>query len=90
MVSPTPTTACQGLVRQHGSQLLEFGPPGASQNHENGTETDASSATNHDKSVLGKIIVPTLGAAGSQKAPRTKKYVKYRKVRNGQSTGTLI
>ena len=38
------------------------------------TKTSAISGTIHDTSVLGRILVPTWGAAGSQKAPDTNKY----------------
>ena len=76
MASPIPATAYQGLVRPRGSPLLEFWPSQASPNHHNGNKTDANSGTIHDKSVLGRILVPTWGAAGSQKAPDTKKFKK--------------
>ena len=76
MASPIPATAYQGLVRPHGSQLLEFWPPQASQHHQNSNKTDANSGTIHDNSVLGRMLAPTWGAAGSKKAPDSKKYNK--------------
>ena len=72
--SPIPATAYQGLVRPHGRQLLEFWPPQAFQNHSNDNEINANARTIHDKSVLGRILVPTWGAAGPKKAPDAKKY----------------
>ena len=45
MASPIPATAYQGLVRPHGSQLLEFWPPQASKNHENNDKTEAKSTS---------------------------------------------
>ena len=45
MASPIPATAYQGLVRPHGSQLLEVWPPYTFQNRENINQTDANSGT---------------------------------------------
>ena len=76
MASPIPATAYQGLGRPQGSQLLELWLPQASQNHENGNKSDANSGTIYEKSVSGRILVPTWGAPGSKKTPDTKKYNK--------------
>ena len=89
MASPILATAYQGLVRPHGSQLLKLCLPQASRNHKNGSNTDTNSRTIHDKSVSGRILMPTWRAAGSKKATDIKKYKKYQEhVRNGRSTGT--
>ncbi len=74
MASPIPATAYQGLGRPQGSQLLELWLPQASPNHENGSKSDANSGTIYEKSVSGRILVPTWGAPGSKKTPDTKKY----------------
>ena len=76
MASPIPATAYQGLGRPQGSQLLELWLPQASPNHENGSKSDANSGTIYEKSVSGRILVPTWGAPGSKKTPDTKKYKK--------------
>ena len=44
---------------------------------QNGNKTDPNSRMGYDKSVLGAVLGPTLGAPGSQKATDTKKVQKH-------------